>query len=137
MKKTTFVILISTMLVAACGTNNKTGHTRFVPMKPDTVKTLAVYVELPYTTIAYGVVPLIIKDRVSVDTFLNAKQFRDTIPYFLRKGDSVYTQTFLEAVSFDFNLDSAVKKMQQFVDLNKKQLKVDSSFSNYTTTSKK
>lgn len=136
MKKAAFVILASAILFA-CGNNKGLSKTKFVP-KSDTVKTLGVYAEIPYKTIHYGLMFVIIRNSIRIDSFLNASQVIDTIPYFLPQNDTSgkFKQTLIDAVSFDFNLDSAFRKVSRWVKLNDKYLKIDSTGAMYMKNNK-
>jgi hypothetical protein len=120
MKKTIAIFVISTMLVA-CGST--VAKVKYVPEKPDTVKVLGTYVNIPYKETKMGVMFLIIKDAINVDSFLTAKKVKDTIPLFLPDGDSLFKQTIMPAICLDTNLDSCFAKLARWKKLNDKFLK--------------
>lgn len=136
------LIAVVTLSIVSCMGKSGNVKAKFIP-KADTVKTLGVYAAIPYKTINYGIMYVIINHTAQVDSMLNAKQFNDSIPLFLPENDSVYRRTIMAAVSFDFNLDSAFAKVARWVKVNDKKLLTDSTkirkqfTSTSNTTSKK
>ncbi len=118
--KATIVIMLSVILMS-CGST--VAKVKYVPEKPDTVKVLGTYVNIPYKDTKMGVMFLIIRDGVSVDSFLTAKKIKDTIPFFLPEGDSLFKQTVMPAICLDTNLDSCFAKLARWKKQNDKFLK--------------
>lgn len=126
--KKTIIVMLAILTLVSCNTGRNEASKSF-PSKADTIRTIGVYVEIPFKTVNYGLMYVIVKDAVRVDSNLKAFRFKDTIPYFLPRRDTTGTfkQSFMEAVSFDFNVDSGFKKLSRWIKLNEKLLKTDSA----------
>lgn len=114
--KRTIAIFLSALLLA-CGASDKKPQAKFIPHS-DTTRVIGAYVDLPDTTISVGMLVMVEKDVVQVDSTLQVKQLLDTSYYIMpRTKDSLglrFSLTAFKSVCVDTRFDTCVARLTRW-----------------------